>query len=236
MLLCYSEVIMSEKRGKFIVIEGGDGSGKATQAEFLVETLRKSGEVTYFDFPQYETSVWGALVGQCLAGEFGDFLRMSPYLSSLPYSLDRASAKDALIAALQKGHVVCNRYTPSNIAYQSAKLPDKEQESFISFIERGEYDEIGLPRPDMVIYLDVSSNISSELILQKAQRSYLTEDVKKDQHEQEPEYQDRVARVYRKLAAVRLDWHSIPCTENGTLLSRERIKKEVESLVHTLIP
>ena len=59
MLLCYSEVIMSEKLGKFIVIEGGDGSGKATQAEFLVETLRKSGEVTYFDFPQYETSVWG---------------------------------------------------------------------------------------------------------------------------------------------------------------------------------
>ena len=115
------------KKNLLIVLEGGDGSGKATQSKLLLEYLKKSGRVSYFDFPQYGENVFGTLTGKCLSGDFGDFLHMSPYLSSLPYILDRACAKDKIISALRRGHVVCNRYTPSNIGFQSAKISDKKE-------------------------------------------------------------------------------------------------------------
>lgn len=220
-----------EKKGKFIVIEGGDGAGKETQAKLLVAVLLEKGSAAFFDFPQYEDTVFGKLIGKCLSGEFGDFLNMSPYLSSLPYALDRASAKDKMKQALLKGHVVCNRYVSSNIAYQSAKLPEHERDAFIQFLETGEYEEVGLPRPDAVVYLEVPEEISSELILQKIQRVYLAAEQAKDQHEKDMEYQGRVRAVYQKLATERSDWHIVECAVNGLMASREAIHKKIINLL-----
>ncbi|MCK9351470.1 MAG: hypothetical protein WCT49_04345 [Candidatus Paceibacterota bacterium] len=224
------------KKNLLIVLEGGDGSGKATQSKLLLEYLKTKGKVSYFDFPQYGKTVFGTLTGRCLAGDFGDFLHMSPYLSSLPYILDRACAKDAIISALKKGHVVCNRYTPSNIGFQAAKLSGKERDDVIKFLEQGEYEEIGLPRPDVVLYLDVPRDVASALVFQKEQREYLGEKKAKDQHENDLTYQEKVSEVYRALAKKRKGWHVVSCAKNGHILLPQTIHKKLISLVQHYAP
>ena len=220
------------KKNLLIVLEGGDGSGKATQSKLLLEFLKKTGKVSYFDFPQYGQNVFGTLTGKCLAGGFGDFLHMSPYLSSLPYMLDRACAKDKIILALKRGHVVCNRYTPSNVGFQSAKIANtKEREELIRFLEQGEYEEIGLPRPDIVLYLDVPHDVASALVLKKEQRAYLGEKKAKDQHEKDLMFQKKVAEVYYSLAKKRKEWYVISCVKNGIILSPDIIHRKIIALL-----
>ncbi|MCX6739054.1 MAG: thymidylate kinase [Candidatus Parcubacteria bacterium] len=218
-------------KNKLIVLEGGDGSGKATQSKLLLSFLEKSGTVSYFDFPQYRKTVFGDLTGRCLAGDFGDFVHMSPYLSSLPYMLDRACAKEAIISALEKGNVVCNRYTTSNIGFQAGKLQGKEREDMINFLEKGEYEELGLPRPDVVIYLDVPRDVASALVLKKEKRDYLGEEGIKDQHEKDMPYQEKVAEVYRSLSEERENWHIVSCSENGMILSPETIREKIAEVL-----
>ncbi len=213
--------------GKLIVLEGGDGSGKATQARLLVKALQEYGPAAFFEFPRYKQSAFGALIGRCLAGEFGDFLKLSPYLSSLPYILDRARAKYLLLESLKEGHVICDRYTPSNIAYQAAKLPSRERQAFIDFLEKGEYGELGLPMPDLVLYLHVPAKISSQLVTKKSKRSYLKRAGAKDQHEADLDYQETVAALYLQLAKKRGNWQIIDCLDNGRLLPREDIHLKV---------
>jgi dTMP kinase len=220
------------KKNLLIVLEGGDGSGKATQSKLLLEYLKKTGKASYFDFPQYGQNVFGTLVGKCLKGDFGDFLHMSPYLSSLPYILDRACAKDKIISALKRGHVVCNRYTPSNIGFQSAKISDKkEREDLIKFLEQGEYEELGLPRPDVVLYLDVPRDVASALVLEKEQRAYLGAKKAKDQHENDLTFQEKVSEVYKTLAKERKGWHLVFCARNGHILPVEVIHNKIISII-----
>ncbi len=218
-------------KNKLIVLEGGDGSGKATQGKLLLEYLKKNGTVSYFDFPQYGKTVFGDLTGRCLSGDFGDFVHMSPYLSSLPYMLDRACAKDAIISALEKGNVVCNRYTTSNIGFQAAKLEGKEREELIRFLEKGEYEELGLPKPDVVMYLDVPREVASALVLKKEKRDYLGEGGVKDQYEKDIPYQEKVAEVYRSLSEERENWHIVSCSENGTIFSPETIREKIAEIL-----
>jgi len=223
-------------KGLLIVLEGGDGSGKATQSKLLLDFLAKKKKVSYFDFPQYGKTVFGDLTGRALKGDFGDFLHMSPYFSSLPYMLDRACAKDAIISALKKGNVVCNRYTTSNIGFQAAKFAGKEREDMIKFLEQGEYEEIGLPRPDVVLYLDVPREVASALVSQKDKRDYLGKEGAKDQHEKSAPYQEKVAEVYRTLAKKRKGWHIISCARNGSILSVENIHKKILAIVEKYNP
>lgn len=225
---------MIHTKGKFIVLEGGDGSGKATQARLLTKALQEYSPTAFYEFPRYKQSAFGALIGRCLAGEFGNFLELSPYLSSLPYMLDRTRAKYLLIESLKDGHVICDRYTPSNIAYQAAKIPKgKERQTFINFIEEGEYGELGLPEPDMVIYLQVPADISAELIKKKQERNYLAGTGRThDQFEENIKYQQEVMGVYLDLAKQRKSWHIINCLDkNKKLLPREDIHLQVIKLV-----
>lgn len=220
------------KKNLLIVLEGGDGSGKATQSKLLLEFLKKTGCVSYFDFPQYGQTVFGTLTGKCLAGDFGDFLHMSPYLSSLPYILDRACAKDKIISALKRGHVVCNRYTSSNVGFQSAKIANvRERGELIQFLEQGEYEEIGLPRPNVVLYLDVPRGVASALVLKKEQRGYLGSEKAKDQHEKSLTYQEKVSEVYKTLAKKRKGWHIVSCAKNGHILPVSLIHNKIISVI-----
>jgi dTMP kinase len=214
-------------KGKLIVIEGGDGSGKATQTRLLVNSLSNYGNVSTFEFPRYKQSTFGELIGRCLAGEFGNFLELSPYLSSLPYILDRARAKYLLLESLKEGHVVCDRYTPSNIAHQAVKLPEEKREEFIEFLESGEYEELGLPVPDLVVYLYVPPREAQSLIENKKKRDYLAKAGEKDLHEANVQYQEDVSSIFKKLCSERQNWKMIDCMKNGNLLSREEVHLKV---------
>lgn len=220
--------------GPMIVVEGSDGSGKGTQAKRALEALQARGaQATMFDFPQYDTTLSGALVGRALKGEFGDFRNMSPYLSSLPYTLDRVTAKKALEEALAYGYVICNRYTPSNAAHQTAKLSSKsERDAFITWLESLEYGELKLPKPDLVIYLRVPYELGQDLVKKKDVRAHLgqTQGLL-DQHESDAVYMQSVIAMYEEIASTRTDWRIIECVRDGAMRSIDDIHEEVMELI-----
>ncbi len=222
------------QKGILIDIEGADGSGKATQAKLLAERLHKDGrEVKSFSFPRYYETRSGKLIGELLSGKHGDFMTIPPYLSALPYAMDRAVARDELRAALDSGAIViCDRYTSSNMAHQSAKLPKDEQSRLVEFIEGLEYEDLHVPRPDVVIYLSVPTDISSDLISKKDDRAY-TGGEKRDQAERNIAHQDRTRTAYLKLAEEK-KWYVVECVENGALRTVEDIHEELFSIIKTV--
>ena len=206
-----------------IDIEGADGSGKTEQAKRLFERLKREGRATsYFDFPQYEGSRIGKLIGELLAGKHGDFMSMPAFVSALPYAVDRASAREKLLEALGRGDIlVSNRYTPSNLAHQSAKLPKDEQPALVKFIEGVEYEDLALPRPDLVFYLSVPTDIASELITRKAKRDYLDGETR-DLAERNIAHQDRTRAAYLRLAQEK-GWQVIDCAPAGQTPSGDSV-------------
>jgi len=218
-------------KGMLIDIEGADGSGKTEQTKRLFERLKKEGHAaSYFDFPQYESSRVGKVIGELLSGKHGDFMAAIPYLSALPYSVDRASAREKLCAALNAGDIiVSNRYTPSNLAHQSAKLPKDEQATLVEFIEGVEYEDLGIPRPDLIFYLSVPTDISSELIGRKEKREYLGEE-KRDLAERNIAHQDRTRAAYLKLAQEK-GWYVIECAPEGEMRTLDDIHDEIWNIV-----
>lgn len=211
-------------KGKFIVIEGGDAAGKKTQANLALSKLQQREAVTFFDFPRYEQSMAGAVVRKALDGVYGDFRNMDPHLASLPYTLDRTSAGPLMWDALKKGHVLCNRYTPSNSMYQGGKFADEQKQSqFIEWLEKLEYEELNLPRPSLLIYLHVPFDVSQKLMA----------DRQKDQHEQDVAYLERVVDLYLRVASRRADWEVVECVRDGALMTREEIHEKVMNIINT---
>ncbi|MBU0980700.1 MAG: dTMP kinase [Nanoarchaeota archaeon] len=212
-------------KGRLIVIDGADGSGKKTQAELLKTRLEKEGkDVAFFDFPVYG-SFYGKLVGKYLRGEFGSLDEISPHLVSLLYALDRLAERDNMLKALEKGKtVLCNRYVQSNMAYQSAKLPASGQDDFIRWIEEMEYGQNRLPKPDLVIFLDVPPGIGQKLVDKKGHRDYVGN--KRDLHEQDASFLERVHSLYMKLAKKN-GWAIISCVKDGEIMPREEIHERV---------
>jgi dTMP kinase len=215
-------------QGTLIVIDGADAAGKATQTKLLEDSLVERGvRVTVFDFPQYGYNTFGRTLRKALTGAYGNFREVSPYIASWLWTLDRVVTIPALCAACTEGVVLCNRYVPSNIAYQAAKLPDEEQDAFIEFLEDAEYDVLGIPRPDCVIYLSVPAEVSQKLMQKRGGRL--------DQHEADVEYQRRVNAVYHKLAVKDPWWHIIECAPHGELLAPQKIHAEVVNAVYEAI-
>ena len=218
--------------GKLIVIEGGDGAGKETQAKLALEALRQVestiGPVFYFDFPNYD-SLAGGTIRRALDREYGDFRNLHPRLASAPFTIDRAVMRDPLRAALEKGHALLNRYTPSNAMYQAAKFDEElEQQKFIMYMEMLEYEDLKLPKPDLVLYLHVPFEISHELARARG---------KLDQHEADEAYQRKVISLYQQTANERPDiWKIIQCTSSeGELLPREEIHHRVMRRITPLL-
>jgi dTMP kinase len=162
------------KPGRLIAVEGIDGSGKGTQCQMLFDALRRSGvSAELLQFPQYESSFFGAEVGRYLHGDFGQLRDVHPKFSALLYALDRFEARDRLIAALGEGKVViCDRYTPSNVAHQSARTDVSLRSDMSSWIQHVEYHVLGLPKPDVVFLLDSTVHTSQTLVSLKDKRAY----------------------------------------------------------------
>jgi dTMP kinase len=218
------------KKGRLIVIDGSDGAGKATQTKLLVKALRTSGKkVRTLDFPQYEKNFFGSFVGECITGEYGDFLTLDPHITSVIYAADRFESSKKIKKWIDNGDiVVLDRYVSANQIHQGGKIFDpQERKTFLLWLDRMEYGIFKLPRPDLVLYLDVPIATSIGL-LQKSQlkKKYIKEG-KKDLVEQSREYLENSRRSALWLARNHKNWVRIQCVQKGRLRSIKSIHEEI---------
>lgn len=218
---------LKNRKGKLIVIDGGDGSGKATQSELLIQYLKDhEHQVKYMDFPRYYSSFHGRVVGRFLNGEFGALDQVSPYLAALAYAVDRAGTKEEMDAWLSKGNIlVSNRYATSSMAHQGAKMPKDTQDEFVAWLDEMEYKVHKIPREDIVIYLYVPWKMGYALTLKKDQRAYA--DGKLDIAEKDMRHRELSEAMYLKLAKERKNWVTIHCVKDGAILSKEEIHQKI---------
>lgn len=213
--------------GTLYVIEGLDGSGKATQTALLCDYLRSSGRnVRHVSFPNYDESS-SALVKSYLAGEFGKSPdAVNAYAASSFYAVDRYAAyKKHWQRDYENGAViVADRYTTSNAVYQMTKLPRGEWDAYLQWLEDYEYRLLALPAPDRVIFLDMPPEVSQRLLSGR----YHGNESKKDIHEADAAFQ-RQCRESALYAGQRLGWRVIPCGENGQPRPAEAIARDVRA-------
>lgn len=209
-----------------IVFEGVDASGKATQSGRVFEYLKTKYNARKISFPDYE-SPSSALVKMYLAGEFGEKPEdVSPYAASAFYAVDRyASYKKDWGGFLNAGGtIVADRYVTSNMIHQAAKIKDKaEKDRFLSWIYDFEYEKLGLPKPDKVIFLDMPPKFARELMHERLNK--ITGEAEKDIHEKSADYLEKAYEnaVY---VAEKFGWERIRCA--GTCVrSIEDITSEI---------
>lgn len=204
-----------------IVLDGLDGSGKSTQLAQLDAYFRGRG-VPYrqISFPDY-TQPSSALVKQYLGGEFGGSPQaVGAYAASSFYAVDRyASYKKFWQSDYQAGTlIVAARYTTSNAIHQMGKLPRGEWDAYLAWLEHYEYELLGLPRPDCVLFLDMPLEVSQRLLVQR----YQGDSAKRDIHERDLHYL-ATCRASALYAAERLGWSVISCAEQGHPLPVETV-------------
>lgn len=218
-------------KGKLIILEGGDGSGKATQTEKLHRRLLSENyEVKKVEFPNY-TSESSALVKMYLNGEFGSNPdSISPYIASTFYAVDRyASFKRDWEEFYNNGGIIlADRYTTSNMVHQTVKISREEEKTiFLDWLYDFEFNIFGLPVPECIILLDMPPDLSLSFIAQRAGKSL---DVERDIHEADHEYLMK-SYVNANMIASKYNWHKILCTENNSLKSIQEIHDEIYKLV-----
>ena len=216
-------------RGKLIVIEGLDGSGKATQAKLLAKRLEAQGKpVREVSFPDYESSS-SALVKMYLAGDFGkNPSDVNAYAASSFYAVDRYASfrKNWHDFYEDGGIVIADRYTTSNAIHQCSKLPEAEWDGFLKWLFHYEYALLGIPAPDQVIYLRVDPKVSQQLMLER----YQSDETRRDIHESNLAYLAR-SRKAADYCARMLGWRVVECVSNGEMRGIEDIGSEIEGIV-----
>lgn len=218
-----------------IVIEGIDGSGKGTQAQQLTERLSAAGRrVRLLSFPRYRETLFGHAIGDFLNGRFGQLEEVHPFLAAVLYAADRFESKSVLSDALQHSDVVvCDRYVPSNLAHQGAKLDGAEREELMRTIERIEFEVFGLPRPSQVVLLDVPVEIAQRNIAAKKPRNYTEKTA--DLQEADSGYLQRVRDVYLQLAAVNSNWQKVESVHASEQRSIAQIGDEIFDRVQSAL-
>lgn len=223
------------RRGRFIAIEGGDGSGKATQAKLLQLQLEQSGhDVLAVSFPRYGQAS-AQLVEQYLNGDFGPLGSQVPELLSLAYAIDRYAAAADIRAALDAGrHVIADRYVASNLAHQAANLTEPaDRQAFYDKILFIEYQLLGIPRPDLNLVLLVEPSIAQANIDQKADRPYT--DKKRDLHEADQQHLEHAKRNYAELCQLYpAEFAAIDCMKDHQLLPIEKVAGLVQQRLGSL--
>lgn len=217
--------------GRFIAIEGIDGSGKGTQAALLQDRLKQNGVRTaLLSFPRYQQTRFGQQIGRFLNGEFGGLNEVHPLLASLLFAGDRLESRSLILESLENHDVViCDRYVASNIAHQAAKRTGEERRELIEWIEHLEFSIYGLPQPEMTIWLDLPVKEAQTLISRKAQRTYT--DKAADLQEADADYLQQVREVYQELAGRNAGWQRIDGLHLGKIRDMEGIAAEICSLV-----
>lgn len=212
--------------GKFIAIDGLDGSGKGTQSEILVQRLKAEGKrVRVLSFPVYESES-STFVKMYLEGKLGDKPSdTNAYAASMFFAADRYVSyatdwkKDI---SDPDTYVVANRYTTANAVHQLSKLPEGEWEGFLAWLWDFEFSKLGLPAPDLVLYLELPPVLSLSLVKSRSD----TTGQKMDIHEKDTAYMDKCydAALY---SCKRLGWKQIKCYEGDKIRTREDIAEEI---------
>ena len=220
-------------KGKLIIIEAGsDASGKATQAKRLYSRLRSDKyNIRKIEYPNYKSNS-SALVKMYLNGEFGYKPEdVNAYAASTFFSVDRYASymKEWKGFYEDGGIVLADRYTTSNMVHQASKIADEaERNSFLDWLWDLEFVKLGLPVPDLVIFLDVPPEISNNLITKRNNK--ITGGSKKDIHESDREY---LMKTYLNACRVaeKYGWKRIECTYDNCLRSIEDIHNEIYEYV-----
>ena len=211
--------------GKLIVIEGTDGSGKSTQFRLLTEAVEQAGyEFRKLVFPQYKEES-SALIRMYLGGEFGEKPSdVNAYAASAFYAVDRyASYKKVWGQWYEEGGLVLSdRYTTSNAVHQASKEPEGGRAEFLRWLYEFEYDKLGLPRPDLTIYLDVPTAYTEQLMRAREAATGTSADI----HEQDLGYL-ATCREMGRTAAEYYGWTVIHCVRDGKMRSIEEIHEEI---------
>lgn len=214
-------------KGKLIVIEGTDGSGKQTQTELLYNNLKELGyNVKKISFPNYESNAsWP--VKMFLAGEFGKIENISVYASSSFYAIDRYASfkKDWEAFYNQGGIVISDRYTISNIIHQANRIKDeKEFEEYIKWLKDLEWVKFGIPEPDITILLDMPYEFSN--LLMENRLNKITGESKKDILESDENQKLKAYNTAIKISNI-LNCKVINCVSNDKIKSKDDIQREI---------
>lgn len=220
-------------RGRLIVFEGTDGSGKATQAHMMAQRLREEGVLfREIDFPRYGNP-FAEPARLYLAGVLGDRPGdVNAYAASTLFAVDRyASYKEDWGKDYENGALIlANRYTTSNAVHQCAKLPKQQWDEYLAWLFDFEYEKIAIPAPDMVIYLDVAPEVSQKLMTGR----YHGDEAQKDIHEKDVDYL-RHSRMAGAYCAEAYGWKRVPCTQGGAMRTRQAIHADVLRLAQAIV-
>ena len=211
--------------GKLIVIEGTDGSGKSTQFRLLSSHLQQDNiSFRHIVFPRYSEES-SALIRMYLSGAFGTKpTDVSAYAASTFFAVDRyASYKQDWGSWYEQGGLLLSdRYTTSNAVHQASKEPEEKREAFLQWLYDLEYDKLGLPKPDLVIYLDVPTDFTEKLLRHREADTNTQADI----HEKDMQYLATCRKTGKK-AAEFYGWTVINCVKDGAMRSIEDIHEEI---------
>lgn len=220
---------------KLIVIDSGvDGSGKATQAAMLFEKLNKEYNVRKLSFPNYNTKSCGP-VEMYLSGEFGSNPEdIDPYTASTFYAIDRyASFVTDWKKDYENSIIISDRYVTSNLIHQGSKLQNKDMiDEYCDWVTNLEYNKNKIPKPDLVIFLDVPVEFSLELM--KNRKNKINGESKKDIHESSEEH---LRKSYNNSMYIceKYKWEKISCIKDNKMRSIEEISEEIFKIVNDVI-
>ena len=216
------------EKGKIIVLEGAsDGIGKSTQSNLLEERLQRDGEtIIKHHFPTYN-KIQGELLTKYLKGEFGPIKNQSPYIINSLFAIDRAITWNyELKKEYEKGKTLLfDRYTTSSIIYQGASIEDMdERKAFIDYVCDYEYNKLGIPEADNVLFLHAPFDVITKL----RESRTVNEGVANDIHERDIEF---LKKVYDNAMFVAdyLNWDMIDCSKNDKMLPIDEIHEKVYS-------
>ena len=215
--------------GKLIVLEGVDGSGKSTQFRLLTQRLEGEGiPFSRLVFPQYKEES-SALIRMYLKGEFGSQPGdVNAYAASTFFAVDRyASYQKGWRKTYEEGGLILSdRYTTSNAVHQGSKLTGEARQSFFQWLSDFEFVRLGLPAPDLVLYLDVPVELSEAMLRRREKQTHTNADI----HEQNSEYL-RACQESGRAAAVAYGWKIVHCVHQGKMRAPEDIHEEIYRLV-----
>ena len=219
------------KKGKLIVIDGTDGSGKATQTGLLIKHLKRDGyKVKVVDFPEYYSNFFGKFIGHCLSEQYYNFVKTHPKIASVLYAADRFESKGKIEKWLKDGYmVVANRYASANQIHQGGKIKNtKKRASFLKWLAEMEYEVFKIPQPDAVFYLSVPIPVVLKLIRDRDNgyaRAYLRK--KNDVHEKDINFLQNSRKSALWLSKTQKGWIKIECVKNGVLDTRDNIHNQI---------